>query len=276
MSGPDLIKIGHLILDDGVWNGQQIVSKSWIKDSLASSVPENKADTAFSYGYQWWLYHRPDNKRIVWTSAGMGGQMLLIFPDERLVVTVMSWNILSIPVSMEKIIEHVIGAVNADCVDGDDAADATDYIQPIDVEADDQPHAEMPPVENDIESGDFLYLQGSQYIKKYLINTEDIHVECYKGFVEHAGNIYLFFDVTDIELTAEFSDNHTSCIMDELLSKKRALDLPIEDAVSSLFSTNRALIYVYDDKTHKPVHCPIRVYLCESVDDEYKNVKYVL
>jgi hypothetical protein len=271
MSGQDLIKIGHLILDEGVWHGEQIVSKSWIQDSLASSVPENKADNAFSYGYQWWLYHRPDNKRIVWTSAGMGGQMLLIFPEERLVVTVLSWNILSIPVSMEKIIEHVIGTINAEC--GEEAVDDeddTDYIQPIDLEVDDQPKTE-----NAVETDDFLYKHGSQYLKKYVVNTEDISEECYKGFVENAGNIYVFFDVTEIELTAEFSDNHTNCIMDEIVNKKRALDLQLEDAASSLFDKNPALIYVYDDKTHKPIHYPIRVYLCESINDEYANVKFV-
>ena len=271
MSGTDLIKIGHLILDDGVWNGQQIVSKSWIKDSLASSVPENKADKAFSYGFQWWLYHRPDNGRIVWTSAGMGGQMLLIFPEERIVATVLSWNILSIPVSMETIIERVIGTINADCGEEVvDDEDDTDYIPPIDLEVDDQPTPE-----NAFEIDDFLYKQGSQYLKKYLVNTEDIREECYKGFVENAGNIYLFFDVTDIELTNEFSDNHTNCIIDELVNKKRALDLPIEEATSSLFATNHKLLYVYDDKTHKPIHYPIRVYLCESVNDEYVNVKSV-
>ena len=272
MSGQDLIKIGHLVLDDGVWHGQQIVSKSWIQESIASSVPENKADKAFSYGYQWWLYHRPGNGRIVWTSAGMGGQMLLIFPEERLVVTVLSWNILSIPVSMEKIIEYVVGAVTADCVDD---ADDTDYIPPIDLEVDEQPTTEMTVPENAIETNDFLYEQGSQYLKKYVVNAEDIREECYKGFVENAGNIYLFFDVTDIELTSDFSDKHTNCIIDELVNKKRVLDLPIEDATSSLFATNRGLIYLYDDKTHKPIHYPIRVYLCESVNDEYANVKYV-
>ena len=272
MSGPDLVKIGQLMLDDGVWLDQQIVSKTWIQESLASSVPENKADKAFSYGYQWWLYHRPDNGRIVWTSAGMGGQMLLIFPEERLVVTVLSWNILSIPVSMEKIIEHVIGSVTADC---EEDADAADYIPPIDLEVDEQPLPEMTPPENVIDSDNFLYEQGSQYLKKYLVNTEYISEECYKGFVEHAGNIYLFFDVTDIELTNEFSDNHTNCIIDELVNKKHALDLPIEDAASSLFAANHKLIYLYDDKTHKPVHYPIRVHLCESVNDEYVNVKYV-
>lgn len=280
MSGLDLIKIGHLVLDDGVWHGQQIVSKSWIKDSLASSVPENKADNAFSYGYQWWLYHRPDNGRIVWTSAGMGGQMLLIFPEERLVVTVLSWNILSIPVSMEKIIEHVISTITAECGDeADDDADNADYIQPIDIEVDDQPQTEMPDPETNTEnisvSDDFLYEQGSQYIKKYVVNTEDIREECYKGFVANAGNIYLFFDVTDIEFTPEFSDTHTSCIIDELVNKKRVLDLQIEPTATGLFSINNKLVYLYDDKTHKPVHYPIRVYLCESINDEYSNVKSV-
>lgn len=271
MSGLDLIKIGHLILDDGVWKGQQIVSKSWIQDSLASSVPENKADKAFSYGFQWWLYHRPDNGRIVWTSAGMGGQMLLIFPEERLVVTVLSWNILSIPVSMEKIIEYVVSAVNADC-DADDVDNTDDaiYIPPIDLEVDAQT-----PSENEVESDDFLYVQGSQYIRKYLVNAEDLNEKCYKGFVESADNVYLFFDVTDVELTQEFSDNHTNCIIDELVNKKRVLDLQIDDAASSLFTTNHKLVYVYHDKTHKPIHYPIRVYLCESINDEYANVKYV-
>ena len=278
MSGQDLIKIGHLILDDGVWQGQQIVSKSWIQDSLASSVPENKADNAFSYGYQWWLYHRPDNKRIVWTSAGMGGQMLLIFPEERLVVTVMSWNILSIPVLMEKIIEHVIGTVNAECGKddmADDDDDDAEYIPPIDLDVNEQPDYEITAPENASDSSDFLYEQGSQYLKKYVVNTEDINEECYKGFVEHAGNIYAFFDVTEIDLTAEFSDNHTNCIMDELVNKKRVLDLQVDDAASSIFATNHKLIYVHDDKTHKPIHYPIRVYLCESVNDEYANVKFV-
>ena len=198
--------------------------------------------------------------------------MLLIFPEERLVVTVLSWNILSIPVSMEKIIEYVIGTVTADCVDDDDD---TDYIPPIDLEVDEQPTTEMTVPENAIDSDDFLYEQGSQYLKKYVVNAEDISEECYKGFVEHAGNIYLFFDVTDIELTIEFSDKHNNCIIDELVNKKRVLDLPIEEATSSLFATNRGLIYLYDDKTHKPIHYPVRVYLCESVNDEYANVKYV-
>ncbi len=45
----DLAKIGLLILNDGNWNGKQLISKEWIADMLKPSK------TNKNYGYEWWL-----------------------------------------------------------------------------------------------------------------------------------------------------------------------------------------------------------------------------
>jgi len=48
----DMAKFGSLYLNDGVWNGQQIVSREWVKVStLTHTVPRWDG----GYGYQWWL-----------------------------------------------------------------------------------------------------------------------------------------------------------------------------------------------------------------------------
>ncbi|MEJ2054820.1 MAG: hypothetical protein P8X42_12940 [Calditrichaceae bacterium] len=50
----DMAKIGLLVLDDGKWQDEQIVSKEWIRESTKLHVQESQF---FDYGYQWW--HHP-------------------------------------------------------------------------------------------------------------------------------------------------------------------------------------------------------------------------
>jgi CubicO group peptidase (beta-lactamase class C family) len=45
----DMIRLGLLLLGDGRWNGEAIVSTAWL-DALSSSCETNAA-----YGYLWWL-----------------------------------------------------------------------------------------------------------------------------------------------------------------------------------------------------------------------------
>jgi CubicO group peptidase (beta-lactamase class C family) len=54
----DMAKIGYLVLNGGRWQGKQIVSEAWVKESTKnrvdpSQIPE--ATRATGYGYQWWL-----------------------------------------------------------------------------------------------------------------------------------------------------------------------------------------------------------------------------
>lgn len=47
----DFAKIGLLILNDGAWQGKQLLSKEWIKKMLSPSELDN------NYGFEWWLLY---------------------------------------------------------------------------------------------------------------------------------------------------------------------------------------------------------------------------
>lgn len=72
----DAAKIGYLWLHAGVWEGQQIVSASWVEDSVKALSHAGDDD----YGYGWWVsedsYH----------AAGRGGQNIRVYPSFNAIV----------------------------------------------------------------------------------------------------------------------------------------------------------------------------------------------
>ena len=85
----DLAKIGQLVLNKGTWNGQPIISSTWMEQATA---PQIHGDGLFFYGFQWWLGRSLINRQeIKWASAvGWGGQRLYVVPSLELVVVVMA------------------------------------------------------------------------------------------------------------------------------------------------------------------------------------------
>lgn len=84
----DLAKIGQLVLAGGNWNGRQIVSRQWIRESTAAHI--GPADRMYFYGYQWWqgrsLFRR---REVPWVAAiGNGGQRIIVVPELDLVVAI--------------------------------------------------------------------------------------------------------------------------------------------------------------------------------------------
>ena len=87
----DLAKLGQLVLDDGVWQGRQIVSANWIKQMTTRHSPDGMwFGFAQGYGYLWWLGRSSIQSRdIDWVgSLGWGGQRLYVAPELSLVVAV--------------------------------------------------------------------------------------------------------------------------------------------------------------------------------------------
>ena len=82
-----MAKIGQLVLNRGMWNGKQIVSKEWIEES---TTPKAKPD----YGYMWWRGEsRLDGKTIESIVAtGIGSQFICIFPSFDAVVVMTGSN----------------------------------------------------------------------------------------------------------------------------------------------------------------------------------------
>ena len=87
----DLAKLGQLVLDDGAWQGRQIVSADWINQMTARQSPPGFSFGSWrSYGYLWWQGRSSIDKHdIDWIGAlGRGGQRLYVVPRLSLVVAV--------------------------------------------------------------------------------------------------------------------------------------------------------------------------------------------
>ena len=88
LEAQDLAKIGYLMLNNGAWDGKQIISPDWAKTSISKHV---EFDNERGYGYQWW---REDQGGVeIWAGRGFGGQYLLVFPEYESIAVVNSWNI---------------------------------------------------------------------------------------------------------------------------------------------------------------------------------------
>jgi CubicO group peptidase (beta-lactamase class C family) len=84
----DLAKIGQLVLNGGNWNGQQIVSQKWVKESTAAHI--GPAHLTYFYGYQWWPGRSlVEGREVPWMCAmGHGGQRIFAVPALDLVAVV--------------------------------------------------------------------------------------------------------------------------------------------------------------------------------------------
>jgi CubicO group peptidase (beta-lactamase class C family) len=111
LSETDLAKIAYLFLKEGNWNGQQLVTKEWVK---ASVTPAINVSNDIRYGYKWWLYAYNGNPDYVWAGSGFGGQRPMIIPELDIVAVFTAWNIGDGPsLSEREAIKRLIGACEA-------------------------------------------------------------------------------------------------------------------------------------------------------------------
>jgi len=88
----DYAKFGMLYLHNGNWNGQQIVSAHWVRESVVPDNPKLQPGPKppeywtfgdFGYQYQWWIPNNPDGEYM---AIGVWGQYIYVYPKENLVV----------------------------------------------------------------------------------------------------------------------------------------------------------------------------------------------
>jgi CubicO group peptidase (beta-lactamase class C family) len=94
----DMVKFGQLYMDDGRWNGQQIVSSDWVTASLQTYTelswtdPDSRDWKVDGYGYQWWTGHFEHNAQDLsaYAARGWGQQTVMVIPDLQLVIAINS------------------------------------------------------------------------------------------------------------------------------------------------------------------------------------------
>jgi CubicO group peptidase (beta-lactamase class C family) len=78
----DLLALGRLFLQEGKWNGRQIVPAEWVHASTATqaSIPGS-----FAYGYLWWVNTGPHKGYL---AQGALGQVVAVYPRYDVVIAI--------------------------------------------------------------------------------------------------------------------------------------------------------------------------------------------
>lgn len=90
----DLARFGLLYLRDGEWQGEQVVSESFVEEAVEPSQDVNP-----EYGFLWWIIGEdggetapgqgdlPEAGPSGYAALGLGDQVLAVYPEDGLVVT---------------------------------------------------------------------------------------------------------------------------------------------------------------------------------------------
>lgn len=78
----EMLSFGKLYLNNGTWNGEQIISEEWIERSTRNYF---HLSSRTAYSYQWWIYPEYFNY-FTYTAEGYLGQWITIIPDLDIVI----------------------------------------------------------------------------------------------------------------------------------------------------------------------------------------------
>lgn len=81
LSTKDMLKIGQLYLNNGLWDNKQIISHDWIKESTKTHSKFND----LSYGYLWWIIDKES-----YAAIGDGGNVIYVSPNKNITVVITS------------------------------------------------------------------------------------------------------------------------------------------------------------------------------------------
>lgn len=89
----DFAKFGQLFLDNGMWNGKQVVPAQWVAESTTPDPADHRPwlidqdwkNSGGYYKYQWWGKVTPDGT-YRYAAVGHLGQVIAVFPQSRTVI----------------------------------------------------------------------------------------------------------------------------------------------------------------------------------------------
>ena len=94
MTARDAAKFGVLYLNDGIFDGKQIVTSKWVNDSLQDHTQnpsvgwpkEGRNVNRTGYGYQWWAIRSGEHHYNA--ALGHGGQVIAVLAEFNMVIVV--------------------------------------------------------------------------------------------------------------------------------------------------------------------------------------------
>lgn len=116
----DMVKFGALYLNNGKWNGQQIISENWVEKSATvyrnnSGIQLPIEDSGLNgYGYTWWIseLNHKDQKIKMYRANGWGGQVIAVIPELDMVLVFTSGNWATKSKLFKVVNDYILPAVN--------------------------------------------------------------------------------------------------------------------------------------------------------------------
>ncbi len=88
MSARDLARVGLLYLRQGKWQGRQILTRQWVRDSITSHFKPGDVsqNPDYGYGYLWWpIVKGPFHRLGMFSARGHGGHSIDVLPQANVV-----------------------------------------------------------------------------------------------------------------------------------------------------------------------------------------------
>lgn len=111
----DLAKFGYLFLNDGSWNGVEILDPEWVTATLTNRVStRGLTSDGGGYGYQWFAatYPLDDGSIEAFVRTGWGGQVLAVFPTLDMEVVITSGDYVLATNAEDLITDYILPAVD--------------------------------------------------------------------------------------------------------------------------------------------------------------------
>lgn len=102
ISAREMVRFGHLYLNEGTWNGQQLLSKSFVRQAsqvqvpakLPEGFPPSKIAGSGCYGFNWWVNgirpsgnrHWPGAPARTFAAVGYNNNFCIVIPEWQMVV----------------------------------------------------------------------------------------------------------------------------------------------------------------------------------------------
>jgi CubicO group peptidase (beta-lactamase class C family) len=87
LNARDMAKIGYLYLNQGQWDGAQIIPKDYVYEAAQEQTRGGSPEST-GYGYHWWVTVDENVKSFY--AAGFGGQYVQVFPDLDTVIVILA------------------------------------------------------------------------------------------------------------------------------------------------------------------------------------------
>lgn len=116
----DIARFGQLYLQQGMWQGKQIVPAAWIAEATRAhsdnSNTQTNPDWTVGYGYQFWRCQHD-----AYRGDGAFGQFCIVMPEQDAVLTINS-GLRDMQGVLDKVWTHLLPAMQTDALPADPAA----------------------------------------------------------------------------------------------------------------------------------------------------------